>query len=254
MRHPEHWAAYYRGSPEEVRRKRAFSYSDRCRYYWPRPEVQEALAGLLRNLSERPIPEPLIDEFLPESSGAVREGRLPAEPVALIRHHIQRVLDVYAAACGGEPDRRELRREIEGLAGAEHYSAYLRRQSLHLAHEDHGARRWTSGRRRMITVPGRWYVPQWIGITSLGRSSCAACTACRGLRCFNSGIHGPSPAMGRERDVQAVPETGHAGEQPGVAGEVDAATAAHHVPQAGRACGERMPRAPMPRRSGDDLQ
>jgi hypothetical protein len=53
-RHPEHWAAYYRGSPEEVRRKRAFSYSDRCRYCWPQPEVQEALAGLLRNLSEAP--------------------------------------------------------------------------------------------------------------------------------------------------------------------------------------------------------
>jgi D-tagatose-1,6-bisphosphate aldolase subunit GatZ/KbaZ len=99
-RHPEHWAAYYRGSPEEVRRKRAFSYSDRCRYYWPQPAVQGALAGLLRNLSGRPIPMPLIDEFLPESSGAVRESRLPAEPVALIRHHIQHVLDLYAAACG----------------------------------------------------------------------------------------------------------------------------------------------------------
>jgi len=104
VRHPEHWAAYYRGSPEEVRRKRAFSYSDRCRYYWPRPEVQEALAGLLRNLSERPIPVALIGEFLPESSSVVQEGRLPAEPVALIHHHIQRVLDLYAAACDDELD------------------------------------------------------------------------------------------------------------------------------------------------------
>jgi len=104
VHHPEHWAAYYRGSPEEVRRKRAFSYSDRCRYYWPQPEVQEALAGLLRNLSERPIPAALIGEFLPQSSGAVQEGRLPAEPVALIRHHIQRVLDMYATACDDELD------------------------------------------------------------------------------------------------------------------------------------------------------
>jgi D-tagatose-1,6-bisphosphate aldolase subunit GatZ/KbaZ len=100
VRHPEHWAAYYRGSPEDLRRKRAFSYSDRCRYYWPQPAVQQALAGLLCNLSERPIPIPLIDEFLPESSSAVQEGRLPAEPAALIRRHIERVLDLYAAACG----------------------------------------------------------------------------------------------------------------------------------------------------------
>ena len=104
MLHPEHWAAYYRGSPEEVRRMRAFSYSDRCRYYWPRPEVQEALARLLRNLSGRPIPVALIGEFLPDSATVVQEGRLPAEPVALIHHHIQRVLDLYAAACGDELD------------------------------------------------------------------------------------------------------------------------------------------------------
>jgi D-tagatose-1,6-bisphosphate aldolase subunit GatZ/KbaZ len=104
VRHPEHWAAYYRGSPEEVRRQRAFSYSDRCRYYWPQPAVQEALSVLLRNLSERPIPEALIDEFLPGSFSVVQEGRLPAEPVALIRHHIQRVLDLYAAACDDERD------------------------------------------------------------------------------------------------------------------------------------------------------
>jgi len=108
-RHPEHWAAYYRGSPEEVRRKRAFSYSDRCRYYWPQPAVQEALSVLLRNLSERPIPVALIDEFLPQSSGAVQEGRLPAEPVALIRHHIRRVLDLYAAACDDERDETSRR-------------------------------------------------------------------------------------------------------------------------------------------------
>ena len=104
VQHPEHWAAYYSGSPDEVRRKRAFSYSDRCRYYWPRPEVQGALAGLLRNLSERPIPVVLVQQFLPESAGAVQEGRLPAEPAALIHHHIERVLDLYAAVCGDELD------------------------------------------------------------------------------------------------------------------------------------------------------
>jgi D-tagatose-1,6-bisphosphate aldolase subunit GatZ/KbaZ len=111
VRDPRHWAAFYGGSPDEVRHKRAFSYSDRCRYYWPRPEVQGALAGLLRNLSKRPIPVALIGEFLPESSSVVQEGRLPAEPAALIRHHIQRVLDLYAAACGdeiGETGRRSL--------------------------------------------------------------------------------------------------------------------------------------------------
>jgi len=104
VRDPRYWVDYYSGSADEVRRKRALSFSDRCRYYWPRPEVQAALAGLLRNLSERPIPVALIGESLPESSSAVQEGRLPAEPVALIHHHIERVLDLYATACGDEFD------------------------------------------------------------------------------------------------------------------------------------------------------
>ena len=98
VRDPRYWVDYYSGSEEEVKRKRALSYSDRCRYYWPQAEVQAALARLLRNLRERPITQALISEFLPESSSFVGEGRLPAEPVALIHHHIERVLDLYTAA------------------------------------------------------------------------------------------------------------------------------------------------------------
>ncbi len=104
VRHPEDWAAYYRGAEGDVRFDRAFSYSDRCRYYWPQAEVQEALATLLRNLSERPIPATLLSQYLPCGHRAVQEGRVAPEPAALIRHHIGRVLDVYAAACGDRSD------------------------------------------------------------------------------------------------------------------------------------------------------
>ncbi len=53
---PAHWRDYYRGDEAEVARARLFSLSDRCRYYWPRPEVQGALRRLLRNLAARPVP------------------------------------------------------------------------------------------------------------------------------------------------------------------------------------------------------
>jgi len=96
---PEHWRPYYSGDARELRRARAFSYSDRCRYYWPQPAVQEALCVLLRNLTERPLPETLLSQFLPDAYDAVRAGLLEREPSALIRHHIGRVLDRYAAAC-----------------------------------------------------------------------------------------------------------------------------------------------------------
>jgi D-tagatose-1,6-bisphosphate aldolase subunit GatZ/KbaZ len=118
VRHPEHWAAYYHGSAGEVRFKRAFSYSDRCRYYWPQQEVQEALATLLRNLAERPIPATLLSQYLPCGLRAVEEGQILPEPAALIRHHVQRVLDLYVAACGDEPGECEGADEQGDAAGA----------------------------------------------------------------------------------------------------------------------------------------
>ncbi len=101
---PGHWAAYYSGDAEALRLKRAFSYSDRCRYYWPRPSVRAAVQRLLTNLSERPagalIPATLISQYLPEQYDAVRAGELRAEPAALVRDNIGRVLAGYDAACG----------------------------------------------------------------------------------------------------------------------------------------------------------
>jgi D-tagatose-1,6-bisphosphate aldolase subunit GatZ/KbaZ len=101
---PRHWAPYYSGDPEDLRLKRAFSYSDRCRYYWPQPAVRAALDRLLRNLSEdhggRRLPLVLVSQYLPDQYDALRAGRLAIEPRALIRDKIERVLAVYDVACG----------------------------------------------------------------------------------------------------------------------------------------------------------
>jgi D-tagatose-1,6-bisphosphate aldolase subunit GatZ/KbaZ len=97
---PSYWRDYYRGAETEVARARLFSLSDRCRYYWPRPEVRGALDRLLRNLSARPIPLMVLDECLPAQAEAVRSGQLEASPEPLIRHAIGAVLAQYWAACG----------------------------------------------------------------------------------------------------------------------------------------------------------
>ena len=101
---PRHWAPYYRGDPGELRLKRAFSYSDRCRYYWPQPAVRAALRRLLSNLSEsrsgERIPPALLSQYLPDQYEAVRAGSLADGPSALIRDKIERVLAWYDVACG----------------------------------------------------------------------------------------------------------------------------------------------------------
>lgn len=100
LAHPGYWAPYYRGSDDELRLARAYSYSDRCRYYWPRPELRDAVARLFANLSGRPIPLTLLSQFLPEQYEAVRLGQLQPDPRVLVRHSVRTVLARYATACG----------------------------------------------------------------------------------------------------------------------------------------------------------
>lgn len=100
LAHPDPWRAYHVGDERDLRLARAFSYSDRSRYYWARPELRDAVARLVVNLSERPIPATLLSQFLPRQYEAVRSGALLADPKALVRHHILETIDRYAAACG----------------------------------------------------------------------------------------------------------------------------------------------------------
>jgi len=98
--HPEHWSSYLRGDERELRLARAYGFSDRCRYYWPRPELREAVARLIGNLSERPIPAMLLSQFLPGEYEAVRAGALAARAEDLVRHRVLETIDLYASACG----------------------------------------------------------------------------------------------------------------------------------------------------------
>jgi D-tagatose-1,6-bisphosphate aldolase subunit GatZ/KbaZ len=100
MRNPEHWEKYYTGSPEKQRIARMYSFSDRSRYYWPNPAVQETLKILLTNLGKAPIPLNLLSQYLPMQYLRVREKLLVNDPRALIIDKISSVLSDYAYACG----------------------------------------------------------------------------------------------------------------------------------------------------------
>jgi D-tagatose-1,6-bisphosphate aldolase subunit GatZ/KbaZ len=97
--HPAHWRPYFRGDMEQQEFARAVNLSDRCRYYRPQPAVQEEVYRLLRNLKGA-LPLALLSQYLPCSCDAIRSGALETRAPAIIRRHIQRVLTMYAAACG----------------------------------------------------------------------------------------------------------------------------------------------------------
>jgi D-tagatose-1,6-bisphosphate aldolase subunit GatZ/KbaZ len=97
---PDPWRKYYTGSPGEQALKRAFSLSDRSRYYWPAPAVREAVARLEANLRAAPIPLSLLSQHMSRQHELVRGGRIAPDPRALAESRVREVLAVYAAACG----------------------------------------------------------------------------------------------------------------------------------------------------------
>jgi D-tagatose-1,6-bisphosphate aldolase subunit GatZ/KbaZ len=100
LRNPKYWRDYYQGDENEVRTSRFYSYSDRCRYYWPDPEVQREVEVLIQNLTSQAPALTLVSQYLPLEYEAIRAGTLELLPAEMIRHHIGTVLVKYADACG----------------------------------------------------------------------------------------------------------------------------------------------------------
>jgi D-tagatose-1,6-bisphosphate aldolase subunit GatZ/KbaZ len=102
-RDPRHWEEFYRDADAGTQGlKRAFSLSDRCRYYWPVPAVREARERLLGNLVGRRVPRGLLGQHFPDAEGAFA-GDEPDLPERLERLRVRRVLDRYARACRPAP-------------------------------------------------------------------------------------------------------------------------------------------------------
>ncbi len=99
MADPGHWTNYYHGDEHAQRRLRVYSYSDRIRYYWNKPEVETSVERLIANLRRSEIPETVLSQHLPEQYESVRAGDLENYPKALALAKIRSVLKSYAAAC-----------------------------------------------------------------------------------------------------------------------------------------------------------
>lgn len=100
LREPHHWQSHYRGSPSELAVARRYSLSDRARYYWGDPQVQQALETLLRNLRSVHVPLGLLSQCAPDQYASLRAGKVGEDPEEWISDRIDAVLDDYAKACG----------------------------------------------------------------------------------------------------------------------------------------------------------
>lgn len=108
---PEYWRKYYvhgEGDAHRTRFDQQYSLSDRIRYYWPHPAVQEAQARLLAQLERTPPPLTLLSQYLPVQYEAVRAGRLQNRPAELLKEGVARVLRQYMDACAARGVTKEL--------------------------------------------------------------------------------------------------------------------------------------------------
>jgi D-tagatose-1,6-bisphosphate aldolase subunit GatZ/KbaZ len=95
---PKYWRSYYTDAAHETFDLQ-YSLSDRIRYYWSVPEVQQACAVLLRRLEETELPLTLLSQYLPSQYAAIREGRLANDAQAILLEGVTQVLRQYAQAC-----------------------------------------------------------------------------------------------------------------------------------------------------------
>lgn len=91
---PKYYQKHYHGTEEEIAYKRKFSFSDRCRYYLPQPEVQAALEKLFNNFKDG-VPFGLLSQFMPISYTKVREGVLANDPVELVKDRVINTVNEY---------------------------------------------------------------------------------------------------------------------------------------------------------------
>lgn len=103
--HPLHWRRYYHGDGRALDIDLQYSLSDRIRYYWPDPVIEQARARLFANLRNTPPPLPLVSQHLPHALHALRHGRATLDPQSLAMAHVSAVLDDYHHACHPHEDR-----------------------------------------------------------------------------------------------------------------------------------------------------
>lgn len=95
LKNTENWKKHYHGDEDKLRLARKYSFSDRCRYYLPIKNVENAINRLLKNLKTVNIPLTLISQYMPVQYTKIRNGNLKNDPESLLKDRIINCIDDY---------------------------------------------------------------------------------------------------------------------------------------------------------------
>ena len=95
---PGQWQGHYSGDADHVAWLRHFSWSDRIRYYWAVPAVQQAVGALFDALDRADWPLPIVSQYLPRQLRAIADGTLAPRCEAVVMDFVRLTLAPYYAA------------------------------------------------------------------------------------------------------------------------------------------------------------
>lgn len=95
LKSPANWKKHYHGNDQELRLKRKYSFSDRCRYYFAQPEMKAAIEKLFDNMSKVEIPLSMLRQTMPQQYIKVRDGVLSMNPRELVEDCVVHLIEDY---------------------------------------------------------------------------------------------------------------------------------------------------------------
>jgi len=98
LSNPIYWQKYYHGQPSEIALKRKYSFSDRCRYYLPNPDVSSAIQRLIHNIDHVDVPMSLLEQYMPLEYRKFRSGEIDKSAQSLLKEHIKGYINDYIYA------------------------------------------------------------------------------------------------------------------------------------------------------------
>ncbi len=95
MENPGNWQKHYHGTDAELAIKRKYSFSDRCRYYFAQPKMQEAVNKLFDNMNQVEIPLSMLRQYMPQQYVKVRDGVLKMDARELAMDCVVHLVEDY---------------------------------------------------------------------------------------------------------------------------------------------------------------
>lgn len=92
---PKEWKKYYHSSGIQLKMEQKYSFSDRCRYYFAKPEIENAINKLFENINTLDIPLGLLHQYMPTQYIKVRDGGLSTNAKELVKDSIVTLVDDY---------------------------------------------------------------------------------------------------------------------------------------------------------------